>query len=68
MLPKTDGHKAVVNRSSGMDMWRVKCSCGWVRSGWRWLVEEQFGEHIAWMVDLKREAVVIAHVWDSYVS
>lgn len=38
-------HKIVSSRKSGQDSWRIKCSCGWRTSGWRWLCEERFVEH-----------------------
>lgn len=39
-------HKKVYSHQSRGDSWTIKCSCGRSWNGWRWLVEEQFTEHI----------------------
>ncbi len=39
-------HKVVVSCSSGRDSWLVRCECGWFLSGWRWLCEEAYFEHL----------------------
>lgn len=38
-------HKIISSRSSGHDGWRIRCSCGWSTSGWRWLCEERWLDH-----------------------
>lgn len=39
-------HLKVSSRRSGHDGWHISCSCGRSWTGWRWLIEEQYDDHI----------------------
>ena len=39
-------HKMVKSRSYGSDGWLLVCACGRRWTGWRWLCEERYTEHL----------------------
>jgi hypothetical protein len=45
-LGKQEEHGIILNRASGKEEWIIKCGCGRVWKGWRWLCEEYYNEHL----------------------